>query len=492
MMSLRRTGKLAVGILAGGITLAAAATASAFDFATGNAPIEVVIPNAVPAIFASVGGGDASLILRYTSMITNGWFDAIAPYEPTTVGVNSYLGRRPASESATNENKNVAIMYASLRTMNSVFPTHKAEWTAMMTSVGLDPNDTSTDITTAVGIGNSAGNAVVAFREHDGDNQLGDEGGCLYHCRPYADYLGFEPVNTAYDVIDPSKWQPNIESRGTGLFKVQQMVTPQWSVTVPYSYLSPDAFHVPAPVNSQWNGKMHGNHTGLAGYKAQADQVLAVQANLTDNQKMVAELINNKIRSLGFSALFVAISHGYNLDEFVHYDFLTNIAAFDGGIAVWQEKIHYNAVRPFTAIHLLYGDTTVSGWGGPGLGTVTEPGSEWRAYLDVADHPEYPSGSACFCSAHAQASRRFTGSDAFGWSVPAPAGSSEVEPGVTPATDIVLGPWATFTEFELDCGAARNWAGVHFLDSITASQAMCKPIGDLAYDFVQAHIDGSF
>jgi len=149
-------------------------------------------------------------------------------------------------------------------------------------------------------------------------------------------------------------------------------------------------------------------------------------------------------------------------------------------------------VRPFSAIRYIYGDSPVTAWGGPGQGTVTNlPASQWRSYLSVADHPEYPSGSACFCAAHSQASRRFLGSDAFGWSIPIPAGSSEVEPGITPATDIVLGPWATFTEFETECGLARFWAGVHFLAAIQAGHDLCKPIGDLAYEFVRAHLDGT-
>lgn len=134
----------------------------------------------------------------------------------------------------------------------------------------------------------------------------------------------------------------------------------------------------------------------------------------------------------------------------------------------------------------------MTAWGGPGQGTLSDlPASAWRSYLATADHPEYPSGSACFCAAHAQASRRFLGSDALGWSVPIRKGSAVVEPGITPASDTVMGLWNTWTEFEIDCGLSRLWGGVHFLDAITAGRDLCKPIGDLAYEFVQAHIDGT-
>ena len=229
-------------------------------------------------------------------------------------------------------------------------------------------------------------------------NQLGDEGRRLFNRRPYSDYLGYEPVNTAYELHDPSRWQPNIITRGNGLFQVQQFVTPQWRVTRPYSYRDPGWFRADPPVNS---------HPDNPGYRQQADEVLAASAALTDEQKAMAELFDNKVRSLGFSALFIAQSRGFTLDQFVHYDFLVNMAAFDGGIAAWNEKFRFDAVRPFSAIRYLYGDRRVTAWGGPGQGTVQIRASEWRSYLNTADHPEYPSGSACFCAAHSQASRRF-------------------------------------------------------------------------------------
>jgi hypothetical protein len=486
----KHSGRLAACILAAGIAFyAQSGTAAAFDFDNGNAPIEVVIPQIIPVVYASVlSPGDASLILRWTSIISCSWFDAIAPYHATAVGVYSQLGRRPASESATNRNKNIAIIYASLRTLTSAFPKNAATWQAMLTSVGLDPNDNSTDLTSPVGIGNAAGNAVVAVREHDGMNQLGDLGGRLYNRRAFDDYTNFVPLNTVYDLSDPANWQPNIELFGGGLFRIQKFVTPQYALTLPYSYPTASVFSVGPPTDSQLNNGAN----GFAKYKAQVDQVLNTSANLTDTMKMTAELFNDKIRSLGFSTLFITQSHAFTLDQFVQYDFLTLMAGFDGGIPVWKEKTKWNSVRPFTAVRYVYGDQPVTAWGGPGKGTVNNlPASQWRAYLPVADHPEYPSGSACFCSAHAEASRRYLGSDTLGWSTTAPAGSSVIEPGVTPATDITIGPFATFTEFETVCGLSRNWGGVHFLPSISASHQMCGPIGDKAYDFLQAHLNGT-
>ena len=467
---------------------ACSAPAAAFDFDNGNAPVEVVIPRLIPVIFGSVSptANDATLVLRTTAVITNAWFDAIAPYHSTAVGVYSRLGRRPESERATNRNMNIAILYASYRVLNSLYPDHAAEWRDMLASTGLDPDAANEDAVTSAGIGNLAGKAVVSVREHDGMNQLGDEGGVKYNRQPYRDYLGYEPVNTAYELKDPSRWQPNIVTMGNGIFRVQQFVTPQLRVTLPYSYRTPNRFKSPRPVKSSPHGP-----GGRRDYIEQADEVLAASANLTDEMKATAELFDNKIRSLGMSILFVGISRGLRLEEFVQLDFLTNMAAFDTAIAIWNEKYKWDAVRPFSAIRYIYGNRPVTAWGGPGKGTVTDlPASQWRSYLNTADHPEYPSASASFCAAHAQAARRFLGSDNLGWAVPVARGSSGVEPGITPASDIVLS-WSTWSDFEQECGLSRFWGGVHFLSAVEAGHDLGHTIGDVAFEFVQAHIAGT-
>lgn len=476
---------IVLGILAGVLMFHQPDTTTsgpAFDFDNGNAAIEVIVPTIIPQVYQHVSrdASDATLVLRITTVVTNSWFDAIAPFHPTAVGVYSDLGHRPEAE-WTDANRNVAVLYASYRAMLSLMPDQEPIWRGMLTSVGLDPDDGYAVPDTAIGIGNAAGNAVVAARENDGMNQLGNEGGCNYQCTPYADYTGYEPVNSAYELNDPGRWQPDIVTTGNGLYKVQQFVTPQLRLTEPYSIKNLNKHKVKPPVKSK---PQH------PGYKQQADEVLDASANLTDEQKMIAELFNDKLRSLGFSALFMSQSRGLTLEEFVWLDFVTNMAAFDTAIAVWNQKERYDAVRPFSAIGYLYGDDHVTAWGGPGLGTVSDiTGNDWRSYLQSADHPEYPSASASFCAAHGQAMRRFFGSDDLGWVVDAPQGSSLIEPGITPSSDLQL-TWATWSEFEEDCGLSRFWAGVHFLSSIEVAEDLGRPIGDLAYEFMMAHIEG--
>lgn len=452
------------------------------DLANGNAAVEVVIPFAIPAIFeVSPTASDATLVLRATTLITNSWFDAVAPYHPTAVGVYSNLGRRPANESEDNTNLNIALLHASYHALNSLFPHRNSDWRAMLESVGLDPENTSTDLTEPAGIGNSAGMALVSARENDGMNQLGNEGDRTYHREPYADYTDYAPVNTAYELSDPSRWQPAMTG-SNGLFKIQQFVTPQMRLTEPYSYHNPKRFRARPPVKS--------NVRNYGAYRQQADEVLQASASMTDEQKAKAELFDNKINSLGFSAVFAAFSQQLSLAEFIQYDFLTNMAAFDTAIAIWQEKERFDAVRPFSAIAYIYGDELVTAWGGPGQGTVYDlKGSEWTSYLPVADHPEYPSASASFCAAHAEASRLYLGSDQLGYVVPVPQGSSRIEPGFTPAEDLEL-VFPTWSDFEQNCSMSRFWSGVHFLSSLPAGERIGNRVAGYAYKFLDAKLKG--
>ena len=453
-----------------------------FNLDTGIAPIEIIAPMIVQALLQTTAPNDAPIILRHTTIAAHSWYDAIAPYHPTAIGVSSNLPRRPAAE-RTQRNKNIAMVYSSYRVMNSLMPQYAGQWRAMVLAAGLNPDDASENLATPVGIGNVAGKRVAADREHDGMNQLGDEGGQKYDRHPYEDYTGYAPVNTPQFLFNPSRWQPLIGDNGLGKFQSQIFVTPQWGRTRPYSFASPARMTAPRPSAS--------NVRNFGAYKAQADEVIDVQAHLTDAQKALAEFFDHKLNSLGFAAFFMIQTRGLSIDDLVIYDFLTNMAAFDAGIPTWKEKYKYDTVRPTTAIHYLYGNRKITGWAGPGKGIVSDlPAREWRSYLNTGNHPEYPSGSACFCAAHAQASRRYFGSDAFGLAVPVAAGSSLIEPGLTPAAPLTLGPWNTFTEFEEACQDARVLGGVHFRAAVVEGADLCRPVGDKAFEFLDRKVRG--
>ncbi|MFG2052952.1 DUF6851 domain-containing protein [Micromonospora sp. NPDC048930] len=479
-----------VGLALSGTSAASAATPTTiaaeelppFDFDTGNAAESVLGPFAGPVVVTAVGQGDATLIIRWAHMLELSWFDAIAPYHPTAVGIYTQLPRRPRAEAQTNRNKNIAILHASYHAFNSILPQHNQTWRAMLQSVGLDPSDESTDPSTPVGIGNLAGKGVAAYREHDGMNQLGDYGGQVYNRRPYSDYTGYRPKNTAYELIDASRWQPAVVTKGNGIFQVQQFVTPQLKNVAPLSFTDLEEVRAPVPTAS--------NHRNKAEYKAQVDAILATSAGLTDKQKMIAEFFDNKFESLGIAVGQAIQNAGLGLDAWVHLHAVVETATWDAATAIWWNKNIYDAVRPFSAIRHVYQGQTVTAWGGPGKGTVRDlPAEQWRGYLQVPDHPEYPSGSTSLCTAQAQAARRFLGTDQVQFRYERKAGSSVIEPGITPRQDLVLS-YDTWTDWLHDCGMSRYYGGVHFMPAIRASWEIGQKIGDHAYEFVQRHING--
>ena len=70
-------------------------------------------------------------------------------------------------------------------------------------------------------------------------------------------------------------------------------------------------------------------------------------------------------------------------------------------------------VRPFSAIKQVYGDGDITAYGGIEAGgkTATYSAVEFDSYVPVSDHPEYPSGSACFCAAFAESMRLWYDTD---------------------------------------------------------------------------------
>ncbi|MEZ0069974.1 hypothetical protein ABIA32_006022 [Streptacidiphilus sp. MAP12-20] len=438
----------------------------------------------------TIGPKDVSIIIWIQAVLQTAWFDALAPYHPTAVGVHSRIGRRPAEESATNRNKNIAALHASYQVVKATYPERAHVMGQLLTFIGLDPDDESEDQTTAVGIGNTAGKAALKARERDGMNFLGDEGRA-YNGQPYDDYTGYQPVNTAYELVDPSRWQPAIGPHarriggGTGdkgVFNVQQFVTPQLRLAKAYTFGDPGQFKLAPPE--------HLDHTNPREYKRSVDEVLEASAGLTDEQKVKTEFFDNTYLGILQSTKAAAMAHDLDLDGWVHLLFTSSVAQLDGLIAAWHQKHEYDAVRPFSAIKHVYGSNPVTAWGGPGKGTVDDiPADQWASYLPAGDDPDYPCGATTLCAAQAQAARRFLGDDVLDWTHPVPAGSTLTEPGITPAEDIAL-RYATWTDFEKDCAGSRVWAGVHFKATAETSLEFGVQFGDRAYEYVQRHING--
>jgi hypothetical protein len=103
--------------------------------------------------------------------------------------------------------------------------------------------------------------------------------------------------------------------------------------------------------------------------------------------------------------------------------------------------------------------------------------------------PEYISGHSTFSAAGAEIFRRFTGSDFFGASVVLLAGSSRIEPGATPASDITL-RWQTFSAAADQAGLSRRYGGIHFARGDEVGRLVGRIVGEKAWDKAQSYIEG--
>ena len=418
-----------------------------------------------------------SLAIVHTAM-----YDAWAAYDDVAVGTR--LGgalRRPASE-RTEANKAEAISFAAYRALIDLFPGRVAAFDALMRALGYDPADQSRDATTPAGVGSIASAAVLAFRHHDGANQLGG----------YADYTGYTPVNPPIDpsqpgvgaLVDPFRWQPLIHN---GV--VQRFTAPHWEHVIPFALPSADAFMPPPPAR-----------VGSGRWHRQVQELIRISAKLTDEQKVVAEYWADGPDSefppghWCVIARYVSLRDGNTLDEDVRMFFVVANAVFDAGIAAWTAKVRYDYVRPVTAIRYEKRGKTIRAWAGPGLGSSRIDGDRWLPYQPATfrtpPFAEYVSGHSTFSMAAATALKRFTGRDAFGACASFPPGWSRVEPGIAPTRRVEL-CWKTFTDAARQAGMSRLYGGIHFSEGNLEGLRIGRRVGERVWRTAQTYFDGT-
>ncbi|WP_395141212.1 DUF6851 domain-containing protein, partial [Armatimonas sp.] len=201
---------------------------------------------------------------RAIALVFTAAFDAWACYDRVAVGTR--LGgtlRRPEGE-RTQGNKEQAVSYAAYRALVDIYPSRKASFDALLLSLGYAPTNTSTDTTTAVGIGNRCAQALLEFRHTDGSNQL----------KNYADTTGYVPVNGPDTVVDPKYWQQLRFPTGA----TPAYIAPHWGLVTPFALSSAAAIRPPAPPEF-----------GSTLYKEQMIEVMELTAALTSEQRRFVE-----------------------------------------------------------------------------------------------------------------------------------------------------------------------------------------------------------
>jgi len=392
---------------------------------------------------------------RFLALIWTSVFDAWSRYD--SLAEPMYLKkvkRRPEKERSL-KNKETAISYAAYRTMMEYFFYDSVMLNKKMTAFGFDPADVSLDPSTAVGIGNLAARSVIEARLKDGSNQMGSVPGS--DGRPYSDYTGYKPVNSADTLNDLIRWQPKYFSDGKGGKFAPGCLTPHWNRVAPLLLDSANQFR-PGPPPA----------IGSEQLKNEVKEVLEMQANLTNEQKALVEFMRDgpkSVQQAGHWFMFaqnVSVRDKHTLDEDVKMFFLIEATAMDAFIACWDSKMYYDYARPYTLIHYYYRDKTIKGWGGPEKGMIQMKGQEWRPYSPETfvcpPFSSYVSGHSTVSGACAESLKLFTGDDYFGEEVKRRPGEL-TEPGH--AGDTIILKLLTFTETANMAGISRVLGGYH-------------------------------
>jgi hypothetical protein len=479
------------------------------------------------AIRAYPAATGPTITARALGVLHTATYDAWAAYDPVAKGTRLDGPAQQVASRISEANKKAAISYAAVRVLNDLFPvapvcasppdpptafcptaTYKTPNT-LLVDLGYSPSNDFTDPgdtdAEPAEVGNLAAQAVLDYRRGklprdtsalnpygDGSNQLGDDPKGTPQVR-YSDTTSphYKPVKDWYEVTARGYWQPLCvplasASMVNGTWtcsspgKVQQALTPQWKNVTPFGPLQAD--HYPANFSLPGPPKLaDGSYD-----PTDINTALRDTSNLTDAQKVKAEYWADGPKTEfppGHMAVFAQALSRMNantLDEDVKLFFVLGNALMDASISAWAAKYQYDFWRPITAIRDQYKDQQVTSWLGPGKGWGHVVGQNWQPYqaLTVVTpaFPEYVSGHSTFSAAGRTVLLAFFGTDNFNAKVTIKAGSSKIEPGTTPAKDVVLS-WKTLTASADEAGMSRRYGGIHFQTGDEHGRGLGKLIG---------------
>jgi len=300
---------------------------------------------------------------------------------------------------------------------------------------------------------------------------------CSANCVPYTDTIGYFPQNYPgyknpnsgkYDVKGKhKKWQPLLESTGSGNLVRQQHVTPHIG------------FHVqPIVLNFFKRAKQP-----TFDYKAEADLVVMRLGDLVGDAER-ASLVEEFDTTLGpHVTIHLSLRKNYQaVLTFQDYIlFLSGLftAEHDALIQAWREKVRWDRVRPTTVIQRWNDDIINTYNGNPKSKNPTDIyARDFQAYMRVKPNSEYPSATASLCTAWAEYTDAYT-QEYYGENL-------------NLTVDMVQGVnLHNMTEFSKVCGESRVWGGMSFTPSVEEGHRIAKGIGQLALDLVKELKNGS-
>ena len=424
-----------------------------------------------------------TIAARALAMVHTAMYDAWTNYNDGGCEVSTTTGsrlKRPDNE-CTTENRERAYSHAAFIVAQALFwgglpPEKKTMLRDFMCDCGYDPDDKNMETNNAAGIGNLSGLLVLECRSGDA---------CNIHATlrmgSYSDFSGYGPVNppAPQPIKHQDRWQPQLSDN-----KPQQFLTAHWGLVKPFALSWAGQYRPSTPIRCD-----------KSEFKKQADEILHYSANLTDEQKLIAEfwggMHEDKFvdsikddsqrwatppEQICRHARYLSKKYGHKNAYDIKMFFLLSNALLDAGIAAWDCKVYYDYVRPISAIQNLYRGKSVQAWGGPCEGTQEIEGENWLPYIPSPPFAEYVSGHSTFSAAAQEVLSSFCESDDYGETAIIPKGGSRIEPGCTPAEDLTLS-WKLLKDAADQAGISRLYGGIHFRDGDMEGRKLGNKVG---------------
>ncbi|GMH42581.1 hypothetical protein BSKO_10500 [Bryopsis sp. KO-2023] len=437
---------------------------------------------------------DTGILVRHAfQYAVTGW-DTFAVCDPAEKALNFWGEREQLPKEVCEDGETVPIMfaYSLMRAMEKELPRPADLYKEIMKEAGFDPEDRSTDMSTAIGMANVIGTRLADWMAKDGWNSLGDLSRSDFRQR-FEDYTGYTPVNPPWSLNYPLRWQPLTQADAKiGRFTAQTHVVPFLGQVRPLLLTEEEveSRQAPMPYENMDSKELSGKDKETM--DALVEDLFEISANLTPKQRFLAGWWDNKLASTGIFLVLHNSTEVFDPKFFVRWGLGEMLAEYDAMIVVWKEKRRIDAVRPETIIANFYKDEEVTAYVPKEGKAKTIKAGDWEPIIPTQPHSEYPSASASLCTAFADQAelmmKEYMDATGLEKEPPFALDTSGFGPEISKAVPEIR--FETMKEAGKSCGQSRLWAGVHFGPSVPAGEKLVEGIGKKAYDFAKKLAEG--
>lgn len=444
-----------------------------------------------PSVFLA----DTAIALRYTFMTSIARWNRFAACDPEKKALNFWgeVERLPDEVCQVENTYGELFAYSYLRTIEREFPEPTRLYTEIIRKNGYDPEDRSTDKSTAIGMGNAIGIRIAEWFGKDGWNSLGDRRRQNFGA-PFEDYTGYLPVNSPWELRYPLRWQPlQANDMRLGRYTYQVHIVPFIGKMRPFLLTQDEAEakHVDVPYEDMNSSVLSEKDAQLLDNLMR--EVLNTSKNLTTMQRFLASWWDNKYISVGIFSSTYRATLGSSKQIEARWSLGEMLAQHDGLVLAWKEKRRVDAVRPQSIAREFYADEQFDVYVGDEKGVQPVLGKDWEPLVTTQPHSEFPSASATMCTGFADHAALVLKEemDRLGLTEE-PAFKYSFDPNLIPflpkGVDTV--EFNSVKEAGRNCGESRLWAGVHFSPSIPAGEKLAEGIGEKAFWMVKGLSEG--